>query len=1033
MCKANCQLVETKEEQIAQMFSKINERQWKSDNPLVFSLLVTTFLFLLASAVIAAAPAPGTITLSAGAATDTSVQLSWAASRLVGLQYYEVGYGLSSSAITSWKSAGTATSTTVNGLSPATLYYFQVRALTKKGTVLSNIVSKQTLATPPLQSQPPSAPTNLTATAVSSSQINLTWQDNSTNETGFRIERASSSAGPFTQIATVGAETTTYSNTGLSASTTYYYRVCAYNSDGNSPYSNVASATTQAVLNPPIAPSNLSATAVSSSQINLTWQDKSSNETGFRIERSLSATSGYTLIATVSANVTTYSNVGLSEYTTYYYRVCAYNADGNSGYTNIASAVTPLNPPTNLTATAVSSTQVNLAWTDNSSAESNYVIERSVGTASTWSVLATLPANTTTYSDTTCQPATTYYYRVKAKGSDSAYCGPIAVTTPSATPVINPQWVGRTPVIGAAYKAAVRDNYAYVVSSLGLQIFDISNRSQPLARSSLAIASPYTIAVGDAGYAFIGSGANLKVVNVVDPRHPQEVATLPMSDSVCGLCVSGNTVYAACYTGGLVIVDASQPTKPSILGSLDTAGEAYAVSVTGTLAVVADGSAGLKIIDVSVPSAPRLLGSLATSDIARDVVAVSGKAYVAASKAGLVIANIANPSAPYVLGTAAPRSFGQAVSVRISGNQAFVGSCGANGVQVFDVSNPPSCVELSFTAVGGTMRGLEMASGILCLACQEAGLVIVDVQTPSAPRILAQNPQITRATAFAVEGQYLYTVGQSYMRTVPSLLQVFDISDPSAPNNVARMELACPNEVVMNGGYAFVGDATTLKILDIGNPGSPSLVSTITMPDYVMGIATSGNTLYAACYSAGLVVVDITNPSAPRQIASLDTPGEARAVSLTGSLAVLADGSAGVQLIDISNPCAPRIVGSLATTDLATDVYATADYAFVAATRAGLLAVDIRNPASPLIIGTGSPKAFAWTSGVVVAGSYAFVACTADLGSSNGLQVFNIENPTSLKEVSFLASNGTRCYSVAVYDGMAFLSDDKYLVDIADL
>ena len=90
----------------------------------------------------------------------------------------------------------------------------------------------------------PNAPTNLTAAAVSSSQINLAWTDNSSDETGFKIERSNDGTN-FTQIDVVGANVSTYSNTGLAASTTYYYRVCAYNSSGNSGYTSVANATTQ--------------------------------------------------------------------------------------------------------------------------------------------------------------------------------------------------------------------------------------------------------------------------------------------------------------------------------------------------------------------------------------------------------------------------------------------------------------------------------------------------------------------------------------------------------------------------------------------------------------------------------------------------------------------------------------------------------------------------------------------------------------------------------------------------------------------
>jgi hypothetical protein len=91
---------------------------------------------------------------------------------------------------------------------------------------------------------PPAAPSNLTATAVSSSQIHLAWTDNASNEEGFRIERRTG-AQSFVEIAAVGPDTTSFSDTGLAPATTYTYRVRAYNSAGSSDYSNEASATTQ--------------------------------------------------------------------------------------------------------------------------------------------------------------------------------------------------------------------------------------------------------------------------------------------------------------------------------------------------------------------------------------------------------------------------------------------------------------------------------------------------------------------------------------------------------------------------------------------------------------------------------------------------------------------------------------------------------------------------------------------------------------------------------------------------------------------
>ena len=184
----------------------------------------------------------------------------------------------------------------------------------------------------------PNAPSGLAAGSATSSSLTLTWTDNSSNETGFKIERSTSPSSGFTQIATVGANVTSYTSTGLSASTVYFYNVRAYNAVGDSAYANTASGQTlPGAVVPPNAPSGLATGSATSSSLTLTWTDNSSNETGFKIEYSASSMVPFTQIATVGPNVTTYVVTGLSASTVYRFRVRAYNTAGDSDYSNTAS------------------------------------------------------------------------------------------------------------------------------------------------------------------------------------------------------------------------------------------------------------------------------------------------------------------------------------------------------------------------------------------------------------------------------------------------------------------------------------------------------------------------------------------------------------------------------------------------------------------------------------------------------------------------------------------------------------------------
>jgi hypothetical protein len=277
----------------------------------------------------------------------------------------------------------------------------------------------------------------------------------------------------------------------LQGNTTYYWRV--RHQDNVGAWSAWSSPTWFATMAPPAAPTNLTATTISPSRINLSWTDKANNETGFRIERKTGPTGPWVEVAGESANATSYENTELREETTHSYRVRSFNAAGNSAYSNEAST-------------------------------------------------------------------RTYASNVRVVGQ----------------------------LGGAQYAVCLQGNYAY-----------------------------------------IGEGGFLRILDVSNPAFPVALGRLLLGDIVENISVNGNLAYVADGESGLKIVDVSNPSSPTLRASYDTPGVAEGISLSGGLAYVAADYSGLHIIDVSNPSSPSLCGLYHTPGWAQGVFVSGNLAYVA--------------------------------------------------------------------------------------------------------------------------------------------------------------------------------------------------------------------------------------------------------------------------------------------------------------------------------------------------------------------------------------------------------------------
>ena len=189
--------------------------------------------------------------------------------------------------------------------------------------------------------QPPAAPDSLEAVLEDIPATDLVWADNSTDETGFVIERATDGL-TFSVLANVGVDITTYVDTAVFGGITYTYRVAAVNANGTSGYSNTASVTVPPDATAPAAPANLTATNVTQTTLTLNWLDNANNETGFTIQRATDSSFTKNLVTfNVGVDVTSFNDSGLRRNTKYFYRIVAFNVNFTSPWSPTLNVTTP--------------------------------------------------------------------------------------------------------------------------------------------------------------------------------------------------------------------------------------------------------------------------------------------------------------------------------------------------------------------------------------------------------------------------------------------------------------------------------------------------------------------------------------------------------------------------------------------------------------------------------------------------------------------------------------------------------------------
>lgn len=429
-----------------------------------------------------------------------------------------------------------------------------------------------------------------------------------------------------------------------------------------------------------------------------------------------------------------------------------------------------------------------------------------------------------------------------------------------------------------ANAVVVSGSYAYVTAGWesALNILDISNASSPNLVSSITTCG-YAWGITISGsHAYVATSEGLDIVDVSDPGSPVITGFVsePNGGGISRVTVNGSYAYAT--NGGLLIIDISDPMSPYIINRVTIDGYSLEVKIAGSDALVThydcetECAGALQILDVSHPRPLPIVNSLDFPYEPSSIAAAGSLAYVATNESLEIIDN-SDPASPSIVSSVVLPCYGRDVS--ISGSYAYVavGEYSPSLVGelvIVDVTNPTAPEIVGEVDTSRIALGVAV-SGAIAYVTNETGLLIIDVSDPALPSIVGSVSTPYVSAGVAVSGSYAYVadwVG----------LEIIDVSDVSSPQIVGSLTLQDPyplaSDVAVSGNYTYMlNEMHGLEIADVSDPTAPYVVSSIDVP-YAADMAVSGSYAYVGSpyWTQGVVIVDISNPLAPNVVTKIN-------------------------------------------------------------------------------------------------------------------------------------------------------------------
>jgi hypothetical protein len=379
----------------------------------------------------------------------------------------------------------------------------------------------------------------------------------------------------------------------------------------------------------------------------------------------------------------------------------------------------------------------------------------------------------------------------------------------------------------------------------------------------------------------------------------------------------------------------------------------------------------------------------------------------------LAILDISNPEIPILI---AKSGLLPAVitAIAVSGNYAFVA---AQGLNVFDVSDPAN-PELVFQAnTPWTVRNLSISGNYIFLANLGAGLMILDVSEPTTPVQVSVYDPHGRINDVITINSHSFLVDENYG------LRVLDISDIAHPVQVGSCELIQEMyALAVAGSYAYVSGHYSMVIIDISVPSSPTVIAIISTGSWNGDVDVSGDFAYVVDGMDRMVVIDISDPYNPEKKGYFGSTIMPARLAILNNNVFITD-IVGLWVVDVTDPQNPIQVGFYNRPSGTIDIAIQDNYAYLAY-RNTLQVVDISIPSQPIELGYYLPP-LAYLSAIAVSGNYAY------LTGNYGFLIVDISDPNLPVEI--YRDNTHWGTEIIVQGNFAFLNSDAFTVlDITD-